>query len=85
MVASRISSKKFTKSTIKNNSKKIRYGMNIVLLMIWSLIWLNLKEDMYGLARTTTEMFKAIASLKVILYLFRIWIIGLDDFSATCS
>jgi len=85
MVASRISSKKFTKSIIKNNSKKIRYGMSIVLLMIWSLIWLNLKEDMYGLARTTTEMFKAIASLKVILYLLRLWIIGLDDFSATCS
>lgn len=48
--------------------------------MIWLLIWLNLKEDMFGPAKTMMVMFKAIASLKVKDFLHRLWILGIDDF-----
>jgi hypothetical protein len=40
---------------------------------------------LFGLARTMMEMFKVIVSLKVIIDLFRIWIIGIDDFGSVCT
>ena len=50
---------------IKDNSKPRKYGMNTDLLMIWSHIWLNLMEVMYGLVKIMMEMFNLIVLLKV--------------------
>jgi hypothetical protein len=36
---------------------------------------------MFGLAKTTTVMCKAIAWLKVKFNLYRLWLSGIDDFS----
>lgn len=38
--------------------------MNTDLLMIWLLIWLKVKVVLYGLVKTTTEMFNRILLLK---------------------
>ena len=60
MVDSRISLKVFIKVNIKNNSKPENSGMNIDLLMIWSLKLLKEKEDMFWLAKIKTVTFKVI-------------------------
>ena len=56
----KISLKASIKANIKNNSKPENFGMNIDLLMIWSLKLLKEKEDMFGLAKITTVTFKVI-------------------------
>ena len=49
----------------KQNSKQKKFGMNIDLLMIWSLKSLKEKVDMFGLAKITMVMFNLILLLKV--------------------
>ena len=50
--------------------------------MIWLPIWLNHKEDMFGLVKITMEMFNLIVLLKVKIYLYyRLWISRINDFS----
>ena len=49
----------------KQNSKQKKFGMNIDLLMIWSLKSLKGKVDMFGLAKITMVMFNLILLLKV--------------------
>lgn len=50
---------------IKQNSKPKKFGMNIDLLMIWSLKSLKEKVDMFGLAKIMMVMFNLILLLKV--------------------
>lgn len=70
MVDLRIFSKKYMKNNIRNNSKLKSYGMNIDLLMIWLLIWLNLTVVLYGLVKIMMVMFNLIVLLKVIIKLY---------------
>lgn len=65
MADSRIFSKIFMILNIKQNSKPKKFGMNIDLLMIWSLKSLKEKVDMFGLAKITMVMFNLILLLKV--------------------
>jgi hypothetical protein len=58
---SKIFSKPSMIKNTKNNSKKKKSGMNTDLLMIWWLIWLNLMEDLFGLAKITMETSNLIA------------------------
>ncbi len=67
MENSKISFRKSTNNTNHNLNKR-KYGMSIDLLMIWSLTWLNPKEDSSGHVRTMTEMFKATVLLKVLIF-----------------
>ena len=41
-------------------TKSKNYGINIVLLMIWLLIWLNQMEDLFGHAKIMMVMFNLI-------------------------
>ena len=52
--------KKSLKKHIKVNSKFLKFGMSIDLLMIWLLIALKAKEDSYGLAKITMVTFNLI-------------------------
>ena len=65
MVFSKIFSKKFLKNNIKLNLIHLKSGMNIDLLMIWLLIWLNQMEVLSGRVKIMMEMFKVIFLLKV--------------------
>jgi hypothetical protein len=66
MVDLKIFSKDSTIKLIKNNLMLQEYGINIDLLMIWSLKPQNSKEAMFGLAKTMMVMFNLILLLKVI-------------------
>jgi len=65
MVDSKISSKKFSKKTIKHNSMLLDSGMSIDSSMIWLLMLSNLAVDSCGPVRTTMVMFNLISLLKV--------------------
>ena len=69
MADSKTSSNKSMWNSIKNSLRKRKYGMNIDSLMIWLLIWLNPKVDMFGLAKIMMVMFKVTVSLKVLIFI----------------
>ena len=52
--------KKFIIKVINKIFKSKNYGINIVLLMIWLLIWLNQMEDLFGHAKIMMVMFNLI-------------------------
>ncbi len=86
MVDSKISSKESIIKLIKLISKAKKYGTNTDWLMIWLPIWLNLMVDMFGPVKTMMVMFKVTVLLKVIyIFISRLWIIGINDISLTCS
>jgi hypothetical protein len=66
MVDLKIFSKDSTIKLMKNNLKLQEYGINIDLLMIWSLKLQNSKEAMFGPAKTMMVMFNLTLLLKVI-------------------
>ena len=64
MVASKISSNKFTRVNTKTNLRKRRSGTSIDSLMIWLPLHLKATVDSYGLAKITMVMSNLISSLK---------------------
>jgi len=64
MVGSKIFLKKFTMKPIKKSLKQKNFGMSIDSLMIWLPIWLNLKVDLFGLAKIMMVMFRVIVWLR---------------------
>ena len=64
MVASKISSNKFTRVNTKTNLRKRRSGTSIDSLMIWLPLHLKATVASYGLAKIMMVMSNLISSLK---------------------
>ena len=68
MVDSKIFSKNYMIANIKNNSKRLEFGMNIDLLMIWLHKLLNYKVAMCGHVKIMMVMYNLIQLHKVQIY-----------------
>jgi len=65
MVDSKIYLLKCTKRNTRKSLPKLVSNMTIILLILWLLIWSNLKVDLYGPVKTMMVMYNLIHSLKV--------------------
>jgi len=57
---------KCMKRNTRKSLLKLVSNMTIILLILWLLIWSNLKVDLYGPVKTMTVMYNLIHSLKVL-------------------
>jgi hypothetical protein len=69
MADSKTSSNKSMWNSINNSLRKRKSGTNTDSLMIWLLIWSNLKVGTFGLAKIMMVMFKVTVSLKVLIFI----------------
>ena len=65
MENSKTFSNKFMKNSTGRSLRIKKSGISIDWLMIWSLIWWNRREDLFGHAKTMMVMFKVTVLLKV--------------------